>query len=94
MKTFRELLFENTGDINTKNIEGLEDFFKKQKGFESFEIDKDSGYLFIEFSKNIEAVKAVQKSQKSNNEIGAYGDVQVGSSKITVELSDEVLEIL
>jgi len=90
MKSFKEYVNEN--NITIGAWESLEDFMRKQPGFVSWDID--NGELVIKFKKNIQAIKAQQKSNNSFTEISAFGDSSAGNSEIRVELYDEAIKAL
>ena len=82
----------NEDNVTKGSWESLKNFMKKQPGFKSFEV-KDN-ILTINFKKNIQAIKAFQKSNNSYTEINAFGDAEAGDSKITVYLDDEAVNNL
>jgi len=82
----------NEDNVTKGSWESLKNFMKKQPGFKSFEV-KDN-ILIINFKKNIQAIKAFQKSNNSYTEINAFGDAEAGDSKITVYLDDEAVNNL
>ena len=68
----------------------LKDFFKRQHGFKSWTFDGDYQTLIIEFKNAKQASNAVKKNRQTDNEITAYGDVEInGKGEIIVELYDD-----
>jgi len=101
MKAFTEYLTEKIDNtkIEESNItiggwENLKAFFKKQRGFDSWVWEGDYDELVIKFKKNIQAIKALQKSNNSTNEISAYGDVEAGNSEIRLYVSKEAKQAM
>jgi hypothetical protein len=90
MKRFKEFYNEN---ITSNNFKALKEFMRKQ-GSTSWEFDDLYTELIIGFKSSAAASKAVKASMDSNNEITAYGEVEVSNSKISVILNKDALKAL
>lgn len=81
--------------INSKNWTNVKEFMRKQPGFNSWEFEGDYETLIIGYKTPKQAAQAFSNSNKSSNELMAYGDdFWVQGKKIYVVLSDEAKKAL
>lgn len=81
--------------INSKNWANVKEFMRKQPGFNSWEFEGDYETLIVGYKTPKQAAQAFSNSNKSSNELMAYGDdFWVQGKKIYVVLSDEAKKAL
>lgn len=81
--------------INSKNWTNVKEFMRKQPGFNSWEFEGDYETLIVGYKTPKQAAQAFSNSNKSSNELMAYGDdFWVQGKKIYVVLSDEAKKAL
>lgn len=84
----------NESNVTRGNWDNLKVFFRKQKGYKSWEFEGDYEVLKIGFDTGLNASHAVKASNASNLEINAFGDVSVEGKVVTVELNKDAMNAL